>query len=141
MLRRFIAGRRTIHFAGRVHARRTLSVHQRSSAASILLSFTIVATGYNFGVDGVSGCDVASLNGMAIAITVETATGGAAPYPQLVTDDFERTFRLAFDTSTVPATTNDGVPCDFPLSAQVSLHLTQTAADYVYDPNAPCSCE
>jgi hypothetical protein len=58
-----------------------------------------------------------------------------------VTDDFVRTFRLDFDTSSVPATNGVGEPCDLSLSAQVSLHLTQTAADYVYDADAPCICE
>jgi hypothetical protein len=88
-----------------------------------------------------SGCTVATLNGLVMTVTVETATGGAAPYPKLVTDDFERTFRFSFDTSTVTPTTSVGGPCDYPLTAQVSLHLTQTAADYVYDPNARCICE
>lgn len=108
-------------------------------------TFTIVATTQNFGIDlaGSAGgnCNPATFDGMAMTVTVETATGGAAPYPKMVTDDFVRTFRLAFDTSTVAPTTSDGVPCDFPLSAQVSLHLTQAAADYVYDSNAPCQCE
>ena len=86
-------------------------------------------------------CTVANLNGLVMTVTVETATGGAAPYPQLVTADFERTFRLSFDSSTVTPTMNGGGACDYPVTAQVSLHLTQTAADYVYDPNAPCSCD
>jgi len=74
---------------------------------------------------------------IALTVTVETATGGAAPYPTLVTDDFVRTFRLDFDTSTVQPRGNDGAECDLPFAAQVSLHLTQTAADYTYDPRTP----
>ncbi len=90
---------------------------------------------------GSGNCSVAYWNGMTMTVMVETATGGAAPYPKLVTDDFERTFRLSFDSSTATPTMSDGLACDYPLTAQVSLHLTQTAADYVYDPNAPCICE
>jgi hypothetical protein len=52
-----------------------------------------------------------------------------------------RTFRLEFDTSTVPAINGNNEPCHVPFVAQVSAHLTQTAADYVYDPNAQCFCE
>lgn len=72
---------------------------------------------------------------------VETARGSAAPYPQMVTDDFERTFRLELDTATATPTMSTGEACDFPVTEKVSLHLTQTAADYVYDPQAPCICE
>lgn len=81
------------------------------------------------------------LEGIVLTVTVETATGGRAPYPKLVTDDFVRTFRLDFDTTSVEPRNADGVVCDFALAAQVSLHLTQTAADYVYDADAPCICE
>ena len=108
-------------------------------------SHTIVATKQNFGVDfsgsSGTGCNVASFDGMVLTFTVETATGGSAPYPQLVTDDFVRTFRLDFDTSSVMPTDNRGGPCSFPVTAQVALHLTQTASDYIYDPKAMCICE
>lgn len=105
-------------------------------------TFPLTAAGGSAASDlGSGSCPVAYLNGMTMTVTVETATGGAAPYPKLVTDDFERTFRLSFDSSSVTPTMSDGLPCDYPLTAQVSLHLTQTAADYVYDPNAPCICE
>ena len=77
-----------------------------------------------------------------LTVVVENATGTAAPYPTLVTDDFVRTFRLEFDTSSVtPRMSGTGKACDFPVTEQVSLHLTQTAADYVYDPHAMCVCE
>ena len=81
------------------------------------------------------------LRGLVMTVTVETATGGRAPYPQLVTSDFVRTFRLDFDTSTATATYGGGQACALPIVAQVSLHLTQTAADYVYDADAICYCE
>ena len=45
------------------------------------------------------------------------------------------------DTSTATSTTSGGEPCDIPFVGQVSLHLTQTAADYVYDADARCICE
>jgi hypothetical protein len=116
-------------------------------------TFTKVARAHSIGVDyypnmsqpvGPAGiaCNVATyLEGIVLTVTVDTATGGRAPYPKLVTDDFVRTFRVDFDTSSVQATNGNGIPCDFALAAQVSLHLTQTAADYVYDADAPCSCE
>jgi hypothetical protein len=120
-------------------------------------TFTMVAAAGSVGVDYFPGtpqqgappaaaCNVAPdivsafFEGIVLTVTVETATGGAAPYPTLVTDDFVRTFRLDFDTSTVQPRTIDGVACDLPLAAQLSLHLTQTAADYAYDPNAPRDC-
>ena len=83
----------------------------------------------------------ADIDGVVMTVTVETATGSRAPYPQLVTSDFVRTFRLDFDTSTATVTRDGDGPCAPPIAAQVSLHLTQTAADYVYDPNALCNCE
>jgi hypothetical protein len=115
-------------------------------------TFTIVATPEAVGVDYIPNtpqqaaapagtCNPAAhFDDIVLTVTVETATGGAAPYPTLVTDDFVRTFRLDFDTSTVQPRGNDGADCDLPVAAQVSLHLTQTAADYVYDPNAPHDC-
>src|SRR5262249_44946095 len=81
-------------------------------------------------------CNAVYLNGIEETLTVETAAGGAGPFPQVVTDDFVRTFRLDFDTSTVTPTKNGGETCAFSFSAQVSLHLTQAAADYVVNPNA-----
>jgi hypothetical protein len=81
------------------------------------------------------------LDGIALTVNVETATGSEAPYPQLVTSDFVRTFRLDFDTTSVQARDATGAACDFALALQVSLHFTQTAADYVYDADAPCVCQ
>lgn len=116
-------------------------------------TFTMTPPNNTFGLDyhpgasqpaGPAGtaCGVATyLDGIVLTVTVETAAGGRAAYPKLVTDDFVRTFRLDFDTSSVQATNGVGEPCDLALSAQVSLHLTQTAADYVYDADAPCICE
>lgn len=80
------------------------------------------------------------LDDLALTLTVENATGGAAAYPQLVTADFVRTFRLDFDTSTVTPKDSDGGECNPVMGAKVSLHLTQTAADYVADPNWMCGC-
>jgi hypothetical protein len=115
-------------------------------------TFTIVATPDSVGVDyfpntpqqavaPAGTCNPAAwFDDIVLTVTVETATGGAALYPTLVTDDFVRTLRLDFDTSTVQPRGNDGADCGLPIAAQVSLHLTQTAADYVYDPNAPRDC-
>jgi len=93
----------------------------------------------DIGAPGAVGCNANYFNGMEMSVTVETAPGSAAPFPQVVTDDFSRTFRLGFDTSTVTPTNNSG--CSVSLSAQVSVHLTQTAADYFINPNASCGCE
>jgi len=87
------------------------------------------------------GCNGLYFDGMALTVAVETATGGAAPFPQVVTGDFARTFRLDFDTSTVTPANSRGETCATSVSAQVSVHLTQTAADYVVFPNASCGCE
>ena len=87
-----------------------------------------------------SGCQVGYLIGLTMTATVEEAVGGTAPYPKLVTDDFLRTFRLDFDTSTVMPKDYLGHACDFPLTGKGSLHLTQTAADYVGDPGYHCPC-
>jgi hypothetical protein len=87
------------------------------------------------------GCNGLSFDGMELTVTVETAAGGPAPFPQVVSDDFVRTFRLDFDTSTVTPTRSGGATCSVSLSAQVSVHLTQNAADYLADPNASCGCE
>jgi hypothetical protein len=108
-------------------------------------TFDLVPTDVQFGVDFMGPgamCTSASYPGIRLTVTVETAIGGAAPYPKLVTDDFVRTFRLDFDTSSVDATKYRSTDaCDLPVVGQVSLHLTQTAAAYLYAPNAPCYCE
>jgi len=87
------------------------------------------------------GCNGLYFDGMELNLTVDTATGGAVPFPTVVTDDFARTFRLDFDTSTVTPANSRGETCAVSISAQVSVHLTQTAADYVVSPDAPCLCE
>jgi hypothetical protein len=85
-------------------------------------------------------CIMAVLDTVAVKVVVETATGTAVPAPKLVSDDFVRTFRLEFDTSAATARTAAGEVCDFPVAEKVFLHLTQSAADYLYDPSAPCPC-
>ena len=87
------------------------------------------------------GCNGLYFDGMELNVTVDTAAGGPVPFPKVVTDDFARTFRLAFDTSTVTPANSRGETCDVSVSAQVSVHLTQTAADYVVSPDAQCICE
>jgi hypothetical protein len=87
-------------------------------------------------------CDTAEVDGGPVIITVETATGTRAPLPKTVTDDFVRTFRFDFDTAAGAATiSQDGIPCQLPITVQASLHLTQTAADYVHDEDFLCACE
>lgn len=87
------------------------------------------------------GCNGLYFDGMELTVTVDTATGGPLPFPKMVTDDFTRTFRLDFDTSTVTPANGGGETCDVSVSAQVSVHLTQTAADYVVSPDAQCICK
>ena len=86
-------------------------------------------------------CTVVDFDDLQVNVVVETATGGAAPYPKMVTDDFVRIFRLDLDTSTATPKMSTGEACDYPVTLRISLHLTQSAADYVYDPQAPCICE
>ena len=88
-------------------------------------TFTMVAADVSVGVDyfpntpqqgapPAAACNVtpdiqsAFFEGIVLTVTVETATGAAAPYPTLVTDDFVRTFRLDFDTSTAQSRTIEG---------------------------------
>ena len=85
-------------------------------------------------------CDHAVLDSMSVTVIVETATGGAAPPPKMVTDDFVRTFRVEFDTSGATARMWMGEVCDYPVTEKVSLHLTQSAADYVFHADAACPC-
>lgn len=87
------------------------------------------------------GCNGLYFDGMELTVTVDTATGGPAPFPKVVTDDFARAFRLDFDTSTVTPANSRGETCSTSISAQVSVHLTQTAADYAVYPEASCGCE
>ncbi len=87
------------------------------------------------------GCNGLYFDGMELIVAVDSATGGPVPFPKVVTDDFARTFRLDFDTSTVTPANSRGETCAVSVSAQVSVHLTQTAADYVVSPDAPCGCE
>lgn len=109
-------------------------------------TFTITPSTRNFGVDLIgarTSCNYADYPGIPFNVTVETATGGAAPYPKMVTSDFVRTFRLDFDTTGISPTKYDSADaCDFPVVVgPVSLHLAQTAADYRYDATASCPCE
>jgi hypothetical protein len=100
-----------------------------------------VGTDYQGGASSIaSGCTTANLAGLVLTITVETAVGGAAPFPKVVTDDYLRTFRVDFDTATATPTTSAG-PCDFAVTTRASLHFAQTAADYVLNPKALCLCE
>jgi hypothetical protein len=87
------------------------------------------------------GCNGLYFDGMELNVTVDTATGSPVPFPKVVTDDFARTFRLDFDTSTVTPANSRGEACHVSVSTQVSVHLTQTAADYVVSLAAPCGCE
>ena len=109
-------------------------------------TFTIAPAALDFGIDSFgsgASCTSAGYPGILLTITVEAATGGAAPYPKIVPDDFVRTFRLDFDTSGIAPTKYGGSDsCAFPVVVgPVSLHLTQTAADYSYHPTAPCACD
>ena len=114
-------------------------------------TFAVAASSRAFGTDCIScsttagpigkPCTVADLDNLKVSVVVETATGVAASYPKLVTDDFVRVFRIELDTATATPTMSTGEVCDYPVTEHVSLHLTQTAGDYVYDPQAPCICE
>lgn len=85
-------------------------------------------------------CRYGVLDSVGVTVVVEDAVGTAAPMPYLVTDDFVWTFRVEFDTLAATARSSTGEVCDYPVCEKVSLHLTQTAADYAYDANALCPC-
>ena len=97
---------------------------------------------------GGSNCGGVRYDGLALNVTVETASGGSAPFPQLVTDDYARVFRVDFDTASVTPQAgvaagpygNDKTCDDFPMTGAVSLHLAQTRADYAAYPDAVCQC-
>ena len=61
--------------------------------------------------------------------------------PKVVTDNFVRTFRIEFDTSSVDCARSDGVACDLGVTMQAALQFTQTCVDCVYDPDALRICE
>ena len=106
-------------------------------------SFTLVALPRSVALKwpGATNCGDVSFDLLALNVTVEIAAGGSAPFPQLVTGDYARVFRVEFDTASVTPTKAHGIDCDdFPMSGKVSLHLTQTAADYVANPDAVCRC-
>ena len=88
------------------------------------------------------GCNGLCSTEMELNVTVDTATGESGAIATVVTADFARTCRLDFDTSTVTPANGRGETCDVSFSAQVSVHLTQTAADYVVaSPDASCTAE
>jgi hypothetical protein len=80
-----------------------------------------------------------SLSGLAVTITVEDAVGGSAPFPQLVTSDYVRTFRVDFDTASVAPKDENG-RADVTVTVKASLHLSQSARDYLAYPDAFCGC-
>lgn len=74
-----------------------------------------------------------SLANVTLTITVDKASGGAAPYPNLVSADYGRTYRIELDAALGAS------PSDCPVSvSKLSLSLAQTAADYVYEPHGVC---
>jgi len=101
-------------------------------------TFTLVPPAGTVSIVGFFGA-APPVAGLAVTVTVEAAVGGSAPYPQLVTSDYVRTFRLDFDTASLAPKDENGRP-DVTMTAKVSLHLSQTAAEYVADPTAFCGC-
>jgi hypothetical protein len=73
-----------------------------------------------------------------VTVDVPTASGGAAPYPALVTNDYVR--RFAVHVEALSAKEVFGTGC-VPTSVTLDMMLEQTAADAVYDPTTPCICE
>jgi len=73
-----------------------------------------------------------------VTVDVQTASGGAAPYPALVTNDYVR--RFAVHVEALSAKEVFGTGC-VPASVTLDMTLEQTATDAVYDPTTPCICE
>lgn len=80
----------------------------------------------------------ATADDLAIIITVEKATGGSSPYPQMVTKDFQRTFRVQLDTAKAHVV-NSPVDCQTPLM-RVDVKYDVMASDFTYDPHQRDSC-
>jgi hypothetical protein len=76
-------------------------------------------------IDGAPTCCMTSEgigNSANLRIEVEQAVGGAAEFPLLVTPDYGRVFRLAYDGASGGRVAGD--------TARLSLRFTQTAADF-----------
>lgn len=73
-----------------------------------------------------------------VTVDVQAASGGAAPYPALVTNDYVR--RFAVHVEALSAKEVFGTGC-VPASVTLDMTLEQTATDAVYDPTTPCICE
>lgn len=77
-----------------------------------------------------------TLGGVLVTVVVEEAAGGPAPYPEMVTPDYRRRYRIEVETGALSADECDG------MTISLSLDLQQTAAGYVNDPHGQCwPCE
>ena len=83
----------------------------------------------------------AAVDDVTVTVVVEEAAGAAAPYPKMVTSDYQRAYRIEIDTGT--RSTGNGISTCSSVSVRSSLHLEQTSARYVDDPHAECAtyCE
>lgn len=101
------------------------------------MSITAPPTSVVFKNAVATGCGDIDLAGLAMTMTVETAVGGSAPYPQLVTADYRRVLWIDFDTASATPT---GGSCFLPFSGKVSLHVYQDRHDFAAYPANGCRC-
>ncbi len=90
---------------------------------------------------GDRGCTLSAipLGDTKATVTVEEAVGGKAAYPKLVTADYKRVLRVEIDTGVRSSSSSAGAGPS--VATKLTLRLEQTAADWKYEPNAPCMCE
>jgi hypothetical protein len=84
-----------------------------------------------------AGCRLCRPNvqGVSVKLVVDEATGGAAPYPTMVTAHYRRNYQIQVDTGAMTDTACGTI------AVSVTVQLQQTNADIAYDPNGPCICD
>jgi hypothetical protein len=75
------------------------------------------------------------VQGVSVKLVVDEATGGAAPYPTMVTAHYRRNYQIQVDTGAMTDTACGTI------AVSVTVQLQQTNADIAYDPNGPCICD
>jgi hypothetical protein len=84
-------------------------------------------------------CDATSK--LAARLAVTRATGAAAPWPGLVTADYERAFEVELDVDPqVVAYEHQGTRCPAVEKIHLMASFRQVAADFTVDPESRCGC-
>lgn len=80
------------------------------------------------------GCTMCrpKLDDAFVTVVIEEAEGGPAPYPDMVTPNYRRHYRIEVDTGALSADECEG------LNVSLALRFEQTAAQFVNDPHGEC---